>query len=62
MKWSIEYNMNMLTSFWDKHFKDLSICTRLLTFKLIEGFVYYVSDSISMLGYFHMHVILGLSE
>lgn len=43
-------------------FKDLNICTRLLKFKLLEGFVNYVSDSIYMLGYLHMHVILGLSE
>lgn len=52
----------MLTSFWDQFFKDLKVCIRLLTFKLLEGFVNYVSDSISMLGYLHMHVILGPSE
>lgn len=52
----------MLTSFCDKFFKDLSVGIRLVTFKLLGGFLNYVSDSISMLGYLHMHVILGLSE
>lgn len=52
----------MLTSFWDKFFKGLTVGIRLLTFKLLEGFFNYVSDSIFMLGYLHMHVILGISE
>lgn len=41
--------------------KDLNICIGQFIFQLLRALVNYVSNSISILGDFHMHIISGFS-